>query len=280
MNDEILNDEVVEPTIDESAEVVEPQEDEQQESNNSVDGNELPDTDAPAEDEKPKQSKEIDSAFANARKRAEEAEKRASELEAQRARDEQVRTNFAEYGVYSEAEISKKYGDSHGIHTFEDMQKAVLEEQYAEQGIDPKVISQMIDNHPAIKEAQKIKENTMIANQYNQLLNDLKSDGLDTIKAPTDIPKNVYDKWNYGKSGLTLSDCYYLAERKNIESKKINATKQATLNNLNGKKHLNVQSDGSNTATDTSVPAETLQYFQDMGMNKKEALTYYKKIYG
>lgn len=230
-------------------------------------------------DTKPKQSKDVDSAFKKIRNRADEAERKAKELEAQIQRDEQVRSNFAEYGVYSEADISKKYGESHGIHTFEDMQRQVLEDEYKEKGIDPNLINKMIDNHPAVKEAQKLKDNAMIASQYNQLVNDLKDDGLDVVKTPSDVPKAVYDKWNYGKNGLTLSDCYYLSQRKNIESKKISATKQATLNNLNGKKHLKTQGDGTSSASDVSVPNETLTYYMDMGMSKKEATAHYKKLY-
>ena len=275
---------------EESVEVVEPQVDENIDTDNNNDDSDL-DIESDETNEtiesgqdtetKPKQSKEVDSAFAEIRRKAELAEKRANDLEAKLAMDAKIRNEFADYGVASEEDISKKYGESHGIHTYEDMQRAVLNEQYREQGIDPDMINKMIEEHPAIKEATKIKENTIISNQFNELVTNLKADGFENlVNEPADIPETVYKKWNYGKNGLTLEDCFYLDQRKNLISKKSEATRQRTLNNLNGKKHLKVQGDGSNSTNDNSVPNETMQYYLDAGFTKKEAMAHHKKLYG
>lgn len=234
-------------------------------------------------DTKPKQSPEVDSAFAEMRRKAEAAEKKAAELESKRQRDLDIAKKYGSYGVYSEEDISALYGASHGIHTVEDLQRAILNEEYREKGIDPDEINRLIDNHPLILEAKKVKENTIISNHYNALLNELKEDGLaDLVKKPEDIPDAVYKRWNYGnnKGDLSLSDCFYLEQRKQIAAKKVEATKQSTLNNLAGKAHLKVEGDGAADANDVNVPSETLSMYMDMGMSKKEAVAHYKKLYG
>lgn len=235
-------------------------------------------------DTKPKQTPEADAAFAEMRRKAEAAEKRAAEIEAKHKKDREIASKYGkDYGVYSEEDISKVYGASHGIHTLDDLQRAILHQEYQEKGIDPNVINQLIESHPLIQEAKKVKENTIISNQYNSLLADLEEDGLaDLVKKPEDIPDSVYQRWDYGnnKAGLSLSECFYLEQRKQIAAKKVEATKQRTLNNLAGKQHLNTQGDGAADANDISVPAETLAMYMDMGMDKKQATAHYKKLYG
>lgn len=235
-------------------------------------------------DTKPKQSPEVDSAFAEMRRKAEAAEKKALEVETKLKRDRDIAKKYgADYGVYSEEDIAEKYGASHGINTVDDLQRAILNAEYQEKGIDPDTINKLIESHPLIQEAKKVKENTVISNQYNALLSDLKEDGLiDIVKDPKDIPDSVYQRWDYGKNkgGLSLSDCFYLEQRKQIAAKKVEATKQSTLNNIAGKQHLKVEGDGATDANDISVPSETLSMYMEMGMSKKEATAHYKKIYG
>ena len=235
-------------------------------------------------DQKPKQTAEADAAFAEMRRKAEAAEKKAAEIEAKHKRDREIASKYGkDYGVFSEDDISKTYGASHGIHTLDDLQRAILHEEYREKGIDPDTINQLIENHPLIQEAKKVKENTVISNQYNSLLSDLKDDGLESlVSKPEDIPDSVYQRWDYGnnKGGLSLSECFYLEQRKQIAVKKVDATKQRTLNNIAGKQHLKTEGDGVADANDISVPAETLAMYMDMGMDKKAATAHYKKLYG
>lgn len=233
-------------------------------------------------DTKPKQSPEVDSAFAEMRRKAEAAEKKVQEFESKRNRDREIARQYAnDYGVYSEEDISAKYGESHNIHTVEDLQRAILQQEYAEKGIDPDVINQLIENNPIVQEAKRVKEQTVISNQYNALLEDLKEDGLsDLITKPEDIPDEVYDRWDLGKGNLSLSECFYLAQRKQISAKRTEATKQATLNNISGKQHLKTEGDGIADANDTNIPGEIMDMYAGMGLSKKEAQAHYKKIYG
>jgi hypothetical protein len=241
------------------------------------------DNDSVVADTKSKQSPEVDSAFAEMRRKAETAEREATQAKEQLKRDREIASKYGkDYGVYNEEDISKLYG-VHGIHTVDDLQRAILNEEYKEKGIDPDQINQLIENHPLIQEAKKVKENTVISNQYNALMADLKDEGLgDMVKKPDDVPDSVYQRWDFGnnKGGLSLSECFFLERRKEIAVKKVEATKQSTLNNLAGKQHLKTEGDGAADANDTSIPQETLAMYLDMGMDKKQAMAHYKKIYG
>jgi hypothetical protein len=82
------------------------------------------------------------------------------------------------------------------------------------------------------------------------------------------------------KKGYTLTDAYASANRAELRQKTTAAAKQKTLNNINSKQHLNTEGDGAGETNDIHIPEDTMQMYLDMGMDKKAAMKYHKKLYG
>jgi hypothetical protein len=110
-------------------------------------------------DQKPAQTPAENAAFADMRRRLEATETRANKIE----KDHTVARKYGkEYEVYSEEDISAKFGESHGIKTLEQFEAAIEQEkqrqQYEKSGIDPKAIEKLLEdklsNNPVIKQTQ------------------------------------------------------------------------------------------------------------------------------
>ena len=114
------------------------------------------------------QSDEINSQFAAARRKAEEAYNRKMS------------------GINSE--VKRLFGSvvnpvtGKNIETMEDylqacehQQRETLNQQLTEKGIDPNLIEQMVNNSPAIRQAQQILENNQRAEVQKQLDEDIKA---------------------------------------------------------------------------------------------------------
>lgn len=211
-------------------------------------------------------------AFADMRRRAEQAE-----------RDRDIARNYgADYGVYSEADISARYGESHGIHSLMELEKAIQMEQYRAQGIDPDVINSIVENHPAIKQAEEEKFNRLLSDSFG----DLQKEYPELVKNPEDIQLEVWQKWQDGKMGLSLTDAYELVNKKVIRDHLQASSKQKTLNQVNSKSHL--RSNGGEGADDvdlTSIPSETMATYRQMfskelrsgKMKESDFVKHYKK---
>lgn len=183
--------------------------------------------------------------------------------------------------------VADSYGESHGLKTWEDYQGALAQQaQEAERqdmldkGVDPdiieKVVNEKLSNHPAIVAAEKAKADQNLIDNYKELAEEYS----DLVKNANDVAPEVWQKWNNGESGMSLTEAYTVVNRKAIMQQTQASTKQKTLNNLNSKSHLSTEGDGAGEVTDVSIPAETLQMYLDQGYSKAEATKFHKKLYG
>jgi len=225
------------------------------------------------------QTPEQNAAFAELRRSKEAAERKAAQLEAQRQRDIEVARKYGkDYGIYSDDDVAAKYGQSHGLKTVAEFEEALQREEYQAKGIDPDMIKKIIDDHPAIQRAReqeqafmKAQEENFLVNNFNELTKEYPE-----ITKPEDVPADVWKKWQSGKTGLSLVEAYYVANRKAISAKQVDAAKQATLNNLQGKSHI--KGNGSGTEVDTtSIPDDVLEMYKKF--NPGKTLDEYKKHY-
>lgn len=194
--------------------------------------------------------------------------------------------------------VAENFGASHGIYTFEQYTQAVeatmqrqQQQQYqqqrqelADQGYDLDAINKIMSMHPefqAVKQQNAMLQQQLQKQQFEQRLvsefEALKSEYPDLVKDPGDVTPEV---WQRFEKGYSLVDAYTVVNKSKILQQTKAAAKQKALNNINGKSHLRTEGDGANNAVDVQLPAETLQMYMDMGMNKKQALAHYKKLYG
>jgi hypothetical protein len=227
----------------------------------------------------PKQTAEQDRFFADNRRKLDAAEKRANDAEAQRTSDREIAKKYGQqYGVFSDADVAEKYGKSHGVNTIAEFETALRNEEYTKAGIDPEMINKLINEHPAIKEAREAKEaNTksqqdrFLVDSFSELTKEFPS-----MAKAEDVPADVWRKWNNGSSGITLADAYALVNRKEITAKQAESTKQATLNSIQGKGHL--QGNGKGVEGDTvRIPDDVMEMYKRF--NPKGTAEQYKAHY-
>lgn len=211
----------------------------------------------------PKQTPEQDRFFAENRRKLEAAEKRATELESQRQRDIEIAKKFGQYGVYSDADVAEKYGKSHGLKTVADFEAQLQREEYQAKGIDPDMIKKLVDEHPAIKSAQeaqaiaaKAQQDRFLVDNFNELTKEFSK-----ITKAEDVPADVWRLWRNGESGISLKQAYVAVNYEEIASKKAEAAKQATLNNIQSKDH--VRGNGKGVEGDTvRIPDDVMEQYK------------------
>lgn len=139
--------------------------------------------------------------------------------------------------------ISDQYGESHGIHTKADFDKAMQKqknEQLSESLKDGEVSSddyykQRKENDPDFKELQKNKSDNYTKNSIDELNAELKDLDIDiNIKSLDDISKldNVDKITQHIKDGKSLSEAYFLANKKSIIDKRAERVQADTLNKV------------------------------------------------
>ena len=199
-------------------------------------------------DQKSQQSADENAKYAAARRQA-ETEKKALE---------------ERYNTFA-----KKYG----FNTYDEMERAQQEaeaqaqrQKYIEQtGVDPEALKPIIDNvlanHPALKAAQTEQANARINNAISELHKDF-PELKDTVKTSEDVDKlpNAKKIAEYLKKGNSLSDSYKLANWSDIQSGKAAAAKQAALNSINSKNHIQ-PTGAAAEVNDINVPPEVENYY-------------------
>lgn len=191
-------------------------------------------------DEKPVQSKEDNAKYADVRRKAEQA-----------AQDKL---------------IDEMYGKSHDIHTKAEYDKAMAKQKQeevvkqmkegettSEQAIE-ELKKQWEKNDPRLQEYEKIKTESYTAKQLTELNSELKDMGLDSIESLEDISKlESADKVvEYINDGKTLSEAYFLANKKNIITAQAEKIQQDTI------KKIQANSDASTGSLANTSTTEAL----------------------
>jgi hypothetical protein len=186
------------------------------------------------------------------------------------------------------AMIANQYGHM-GITTFEQYQQAIQEQQqeaerqqYIDAGLPEELVNKLSRVDEVLQQAETEKFNRLLTDNFSNLQKEYP----ELVKAPEDIPPEVWQKWNDGKTGLSLTDAYELVNKKAIREHLQEASKQSTLNKVNSKSHL--RGNGGEGADDvdlTSIPPDTLQMYRQMfskelrtgKMKESDFVKHYKK---
>lgn len=213
-------------------------------------------------DPEPERDFEKDKAYAELRRKAEDAERRAAKA------DQWAKDNYGHMGV----------------NTLEDYQNLLAEEkkreEYEAQGIDydavRKIAKEEAENHPDVKKAKEIElkfsvnaEIRALKNAYPDVeiaeIEDLRDLGSQLEKLPNwpEIKKKL-DR-NY-----ELTDAYELANRDTLMGKRTAAAAQAARNAANSKNHL--KPSGTQTVENTPlIDDEEMAMFKRLMPKKTEA---------
>ena len=178
------------------------------------------------------------------------------------------------------------FAQKYGFQTFEEMeayqQQQEAEQQrqaYLQQGVNLDLINQLVSNHPDVKMAKMQQINAQLDADFAELKKEYPESGLKTLADLAMLPTygEICEKI---RRGYSLTDAYASANRAELRQKTTAAAKQKTLNNINSKQHLNTEGDGAGETNDIHIPDDTMQMYLDMGMDKKAAMKYHKKLYG
>lgn len=271
-----------ESTVDAvTEEVVEPQEVEE-----VIEGQEDESVKSEVADPKPVQSPDENAKYAAARRESEriaaEAQARAAKLE----RDNQISRKYGTaYEVHSEEDIKAKFGDR-GINTLDDLEKAIQEEELRNAGIDPNIINNAINNHPAVKQAEQY--NQFLKQQQQQEFIKQAIDELHKEVPGTDHIKTVQDLDNDPKCGeiaswiqrgYTIADAYYKAYKNDILSKSTKTAVQSTIANIQdkAKRGLVGSGDGGDNTTIEDLSDEGKKLASVFGVNPANVAKHVKQ---
>lgn len=127
-------------------------------------------------------------------------------------------------------------------------QQAVAEVEYhqrmTESGIDPEALHQIIGNHPAILQAQRLQQEqqqreaeSFAKNQMESLLEKYPDCGLTDINQLAQSPKGQAVLQDWGRTG-DLVKAYTANYADEILERRTAAAKQGKLNEMNSKRHL------------------------------------------
>lgn len=135
------------------------------------------------------------------------------------------------------------------INAVQAQNRAAIEGQMKEKGIDPQLIENMIRTSPEIIQAQQILEQNQKAEADRMLEQDLKAvSAIDpSIQSMDDLSKHesFQTVLGYVNNGLNLVDAFKLANYESLTSKKSEAAKQAAINAAKSTSHMTATSSGN-----------------------------------
>ena len=209
----------------------------------------------------PVQSDEVNAQYAAARRKAEEEYQRKINRV-----DDEVKRLFGSYKnpiTGKQIETFDEY-----IKAVEDTQRQAQEQELRDKGIDPAVIEQMVNNNPAVRQAQQYLEQSRQEEARRNLEADLKEiTKIDpSIKSMEDLQNHVsfpavlsYVRDN----GLKLHDAFRLANYTQLSSHNADAARQAAINQARGKQHMETTNGISQPGSQmTPIPANLLSNWQ------------------
>lgn len=205
-------------------------------------------TDGAAEPEqKETQSPELNAQYAAIRRKAEE--------DAQKRINGEFKRLFGNIQNPATGRNIETYADY--LQAVEYQQRAAQNKLLEEKGINPALIEQMINNSPAMRQAQQILEENSRSEAQRKLDADLKivSQISPEIQSIADIENHpsyavVLD---FVQKGLSLPDAFKLANYDSLSSQRSEAAKQAAINQARSKNHMET-TNGVSTGSETLVP--------------------------
>lgn len=207
---------------------------------------------------------------AAARRKAEaEAKEYKAKLDSQFARM---------FGKFKNPETGKPITSAEEYaQAFEAQERQKAEKQLRDNGIDPNLITELVNNNPAVLQAQEYLKEVQRSEAETSLAKDLAeiSDIDPTIKSFDDVPADLV-QFAIDKN-LTLLEAYKIQNFGKMTSKKAEAIRQGAINDARGKAHLSPMNGIATSDNDVEIPAELRGMWEEMFPDKTYAER--KKLY-
>lgn len=179
-------------------------------------------------------------------------------------------SRFAQYGVQSVEQY---------IDEYDKQQRASMEEQIKKANLDPQLINAMIEQSPAVRNANEILARVR-AEEGARAIQDQVAEisKIDpAVKTLEDIRNmDSFDEFDRRvRSGMSLVDAFKIANYDKLIARNGEAAKQAAINAAKGKQHM-TQTKG-NAGNGVSMSEEELQAWKAFGFDEKTAKKYHAK---
>lgn len=249
----------------EGQEVTEPAEQEEVTDNNTDEGTETGAVDEP-ESEPTGGKTEEDSRFASVRRKAEEEARSRYEARMQNVNSE-IKRVFGNVKNPTTGAPIESFEDY--IKAVEEQQRLTREQEMRSKGIDPKIIDEMIQTSPAIRQANQIMQNSLRNEAKQKLAADIKavSEIDPSIQSEADIANletypQILDLVT--KHGLSLPEAFKLANYDSIATRKAEAARQAAVNQAKGKSHMEQSGSGASTSeNEVDIPQSEIATWRE-----------------
>lgn len=208
---------------------------------------------------------EEDSRFANVRRKAEE-DARARYEAKERELNERYKAMFAGFTNPQTGKPIETADDY--LIALQAQQRAAQEAQLRANGVDPQIIEQMINNSPVVRQANEMIQQNQRAEAERKYAEDLKAvmEIDPTIKSEADLMAHPSYQTIYklvSENNLSLPDAYKLANYSALSAKNNAAAKQAAINQVKGKNHMEATESGrTNNDELADVPASTMAAYR------------------
>ena len=219
-----------------------------------------------AEPQIQEQSRETNAAFANMRR----------ELEAMKRQQQEIDASYArQYGHLVNPETNQPIrGAKDYFEALAAQERIAAREQLQQANVDPSLIDRMIQNSPAIRQAEaataelnNIRAKQMMEEDFKEVL---KMDP--TLASQDDIinADNYQAVVNYVAThpGMRFSDAYKLVNFDRLASSRTQAAKQAAINDVKGKNHLSTGAALNVADNQEDIPASMIEQYKELFPDK------------
>lgn len=208
-------------------------------------------------EEKTPQSSEVNAQYAAARRQAEQQI---------RARDKEFATRFGH--IINPVTGRPIQSEKDYFEALDAQNDAMRRQQLESQGIDTKLLDELIANNPTVRQAQLVMEQSKQQEELRQFEADLQfvhalDPTVNTIEDLLNMP-NSREVLNMVDKGYSLPDAFKLANWDKLTQQSTQASKQAAINALRSKSHMTPTDGVSDTSTDVDIPQSELASWKNM----------------
>lgn len=231
-----------------------------------------PETSQVEEPAKETQQVDVNAIYASARRKAEaEAKDRQAKIDAEFVR------RFGSYKNPITGQPIKSQAEY--LEALDAQEKVRAENELRQKGVDPAIIQQMVDNSPAVRQANAYMQKVQADEVQRRINADVAE--ITKLDASVDslekVPKEVVEMCANIK-GLSLVQAYKIVNYGKTSSAQADAIRQQTVNQIKGKSHMTPMT-GVTTTEEVEIPSGQKSIWESMfpGKSYAELRTLYNK---